>query len=100
MNVHVTKHGGERIGERCGLRRKAIQRLADTAFSRGARMHDFSGSFCRYLESIYLSQGNANNLRVYAEKIWLFADTTLITIWHLPNEYKAAANRAKRKEAA
>lgn len=99
MRVHVSKHGQHRIGERCGLRRKAIHRLADTAFNRGSRIHDFSGSFRRYLEGIYLAQGNANNLRVYAEKVWLFADSTLITIWHLPNEYKSAANRA-RKEAA
>ena len=99
MIVHVTRHGKERIGERCGLRKRAVQRLADSAFSRGKRIYDFSGSFRRYLEEIYLTQGNANNLRVYSEKCWLFADSTLITVWHLPNEYKSAANRAK-KEAA
>lgn len=93
--THVTKHGSLRIKERCGLRKKAVQRLADSAFSRGKRIHDFSGSFRRYLEGVYMAQGNVNNTRVYNEKIWLFADRTLITVWHLPNEYKSAANRAK-----
>lgn len=97
--THVTRHGAARIKERCGIRRKAMQRLADTAFNRGLCMREFSGSFRRYLEGIYLTQCTANNLRVYGEKVWLFADTTLVTIWHLPNEYKSAANRA-RKEAA
>ncbi len=95
MNVHVSKHGKERIGERCGLRKRAVQRLADSAFNRGKRIHDFSGSFRRYLEGVYMAQGNANNLRIYNEKLWLFADSCLITVWHLPNEYKSAANRAK-----
>lgn len=72
--------------------------MADQAFERGACRREFSGSFRRYLEEQYY-KANANNMRVYAEHLWLFANQDLITVWRVPHEFIAAANRA-RKEAA
>jgi hypothetical protein len=74
--------------------------MADTAFEHGACRRDFSGSFRRYLDDQYYSKAQANNMRVYAEHLWLFANTDLITVWRVPHEFISAANRAMKREAA
>lgn len=83
-----------------GVPRSAVRKLASKAMSEGFTRHDFSGSLRRYLDALYHYNTNANNIRVWSEKVWIFSDQTLITVLDLPQRYKNRANGIARKESA
>ena len=98
--MRVTRHADKRMRQRIGINRSAVQKLASKAMSEGYTRHDFHGSLRRYLDSLYhYNNGEADNIRVWGEKVWLFSDTTLITVFELPQRYKNRANGKSRKES-
>lgn len=88
MEIVVTEHAEKRCRERLGLKRKAIQGVAETAFTNGKKHSDFSGSIKRYLDSEFLKRKTANNLRVWNGYVFLFHGQTLITAFILPCKYR------------
>lgn len=89
----VTDHAEERVRKRLGLNRKAVDRQAQAALEKGARPSQFSGSFRRYLDGVALKERKANNLRVHAGSLYLFADAVLITCWPVPPKYRKVKPR-------
>lgn len=83
----ITRHAYKRGKERLGLNRKAIKRMVRKALKEGENHKDAKGAFKRYLDSVYFSHRNANNLKVYGHHIYLFRDSTLITIYHVPSKF-------------
>lgn len=61
---------------------------------RGLRREDTHGSFRRYLDYLYHYNESANNIRVWAEKVYIFSDNSLVTVLNLPPRYRNAANSA------
>ena len=94
----VTRHADKRTRQRVGVNRSAVQKLAKKALAEGYTRYDFSGSLRRYLDALYHYNPNANNIRVWSEKVWIFDDHTLITVLDLPQRYKNRANGIARKE--
>ena len=45
-------------------------------------------SLHRYLDSVYLSYGNANQMRIYGEALFIFSGSKLITVYALPTKYR------------
>lgn len=88
MSATLTDHGMERLSERSGKPKRALQKLADDALARGAKHADFSGSFKRYLDGVFLEHRNASNMRVYAGQLFLFSGEALITAWPIPPKYR------------
>lgn len=86
--MHVTNHGGKRVRERLGIPKKAVERMAALALSEGKRHADFAGSMRRYLDGVFLEHRSANNLRVYAQHVFVFSGEALITAWQLPAKYR------------
>jgi RNA:NAD 2'-phosphotransferase (TPT1/KptA family) len=85
--MFITRHAYKRGKQRLGLKRKALQRMAKKALKKGDSHRDAKGAFKRYLDSVYYSHRNANNLKVYGHHIYLFRDATLITIYHVPTKF-------------
>lgn len=90
MDDLLTHHGEERMRKRLGLPRKAVARTAEKALREGYTHSQFSGSFKRYLDGVYLKERTANNLRVYGGHLYLFAGETLVTCWQVPNKFRNA----------
>lgn len=86
--AHVTQHGGKRVRERLGIPKKAVARMAELALAEGKRHSDFAGSMRRYLDSVFLEHRTANNMRVYAQHLFLFDGPSLITAWQLPPKFR------------
>ena len=86
--MRVTKHSESRSRERLGIPKKAVAKMAEDALLKGKRHSDFSGSIKRYLDGVFLQYGNANNMRVYVQHLFIFAGETLITVWPLPPKYR------------
>jgi hypothetical protein len=94
----VTVHARGRAKERLGLSTAAIERMAEIALEHGIRHGDTSGGFRRYLDRLYLDYGNANNTRIYGEVVFLFRDRRLITVLHLPHEFKRVVLKIKLRQ--
>lgn len=95
LSVHASIRGEERLN----LSPQSMARLADKALDIGFPRNQFSGSFGRYLDALYFKYRRANNIRIYGEHVYLFHDTTLITLFPVPREYKKVALMAKRKKS-
>lgn len=95
--MKVTNHGEYRVRKRTGVPKKAVDRMAKRALLEGIGRCEFSGSLRRYLDGAYHHHNEeANNIKVWNEKIWIFNGDILITVLDLPQKYKNRANgRAK-----
>lgn len=87
----VTKHAFERCKERVGLPKRAILRMVESAYVKGKSHSDFHGSFGRYLDSIYLKERNANNLKIWNYNVFLFHNDVLITVFDIPSKFRSAS---------
>jgi hypothetical protein len=94
--MKLTSHSIDRGKERVGLSPKSFKYLAQIALNKGIRHSEVTGRFKKYFDKLYLSYKNANNIRVYGEHVYLFCGETLVTVFHLPNEFKALVKKLKQ----
>lgn len=97
--LQCSRHACLRARERFSWSQQVLQKLATRAMLHGLPLVQCRGYLRRYLEALYLQYGKANNLRVYGQVVYLFADQTLITLWPLPQELKALANNLSHRPA-
>ena len=97
-SARVTYHGGKRMRERIGVPKRAIQKLADTALEKGVRHKDTAGSLKKYISTLYLQYETANNIRLYGDKVYLFAGSILITVLQIPPRYVKIVKAIKDKK--
>lgn len=88
----VTDHGEERMRKRCGLKKKAAERLAKIAFEKGITLEETTGELHSYLKAQQRYNGQANNIRVYGDKIYIFCNEYLVTVLNTPREYQNKVN--------
>lgn len=93
IDIQITEHAYDRMKERLGWNRKAGERMAQKAYIEGKTHGEVRGSFHRFLDGVYLSHGNANNLRVYGEALFVFSGNRLITVYALPVRYRKLQKR-------
>jgi hypothetical protein len=62
--------------------------MVELAAVKGIEHKDTVGRLNRYLSKLYFTERKANNIRIYGEHIYLFHDSTLITVLLLPNIFK------------
>lgn len=97
--VRASRHARQRMKERCGLPRKSVDRITERAFNQGITHQETSGSLRKWVDELYLSHETANNIRLYGDKVYLFAEGTLITVIQIPNNLIKGLKKAKlRKE--
>jgi hypothetical protein len=93
----LTEHGRKRGKERAGLAPGALRRAAGKALAEGLKPRDTTGSLRRYLDRISIEHPGKHP-RVHADHIFIFADSDLITVLHLPHEYRNSAASARKKK--
>lgn len=94
----LTKHAKHRSKERMGLNKEASDKAAQKALEVGIRHSETAGSLHRYLSRLFLTKKTANNIRIYAEKVFIFSGNVLITVLQLPNEYKKVVNKINKQQ--
>ena len=80
-----------------GVPRSAVKKLAVKAKAQGVERLDTTGSLRRYLDYVYHYNPNSTHIYVWSEKVFIFADTALVTVLNLPVKYKSAAIALARK---
>lgn len=98
MEAIATDHAKQRTKERLGLSKNLTDKIAQKALDNGVIHSETAGSFKRFYDGLYLRHRNANNIRVYNRKVYLFNDEVLITIINLPNKYNVLADKLQKKK--
>ena len=94
----VTRHAEHRTRQRVGRPKKAVRRAAAKAMTSGIRRTDTEGGLRRYLDWLYWrGNGEAVNIVVYGDKVYLFGGDTLITVLNVPAEHMKQAARLMKK---
>lgn len=83
----ITNHARKRIKERAGVGKKACYRLATNAVERGVNRTQLTGSIRRYLDKLYFSHADCTDIIVYANKVFVFVKSVLVTVMNLPSRY-------------
>lgn len=96
--VVVTDHGARRTKERVGLSKKLAEKNAEKALAFGLTHADTKAGLHKYLDKLYLSNGTANNMRIYHHYIYMFRGNTLITILPLPNNLCKLADKLQKEK--
>ena len=102
MDKIITKHAYKRIKERCGLKKKAVEKLMLDLERDGVSREDTTCRLRGYLDHIYQESGEVMSLVLHRGYVFLFSkeDDILVTVWGVPNEYKkqALAQEKRREE--
>lgn len=85
VTLIITKHAQKRLKERCGLNKKASERLAKLAYEHGIKHNETTGNLRKWVDSQYFYNETANNIRLYGDKAFIFSDYKLITVLQIPH---------------
>lgn len=96
--MKVTRHANKRIRERMGLNKKSVDNIAALALEKGLKQSETTGRLRKYMDYLYYSHVTANNIRLYSQKVFIFHNTILITVFKLPNEYIKAFNKLSERK--
>ena len=98
----VTKHARERINERMGIPKKSADVIARKALDKGIKFNETTGRLRKYISWLSTkTEGGCNNIRIYAEKVFIFHDEILITVIQIPQMYVQAVRKVtNRKKSA
>lgn len=88
--VYITRHAEQRLKERVGLGKKALQRTAEAAYDKGIKHCETTDNHNKWDTSLYFANRNANNIRLYNDKAWIFSDQKLITVIQVPVSLKSS----------
>lgn len=95
--MKTTVHGGKRVRKRIGIKKKAVDKMRDAAFAKGLTHAQAVGSLSKYYDKLFLEYETGNNIRMYANYVWIFAGDTLITVFPIPNNLRGSVLAALRK---
>lgn len=96
--VRVSRHAKQRLKERCGLNKKAVQRMAETAFEKGVRHDETCGQLNKWFTTLFHVNSAANNIRIYGNFAYIFCDNTLVTVLSVPKRLqKQVKGQSKKK---
>lgn len=93
----VTIHGKHRMHQRCGIKSKAVDRISRIAFENGLSRADVSGPLGRYLDYLYFYNCEADNIRLYGDKVYVFCKDVLVTVLDTPRKYRPIVNKLMDK---
>lgn len=99
MDKTITKHAKKRIRERMGVQKKSVDSVANKAYAKGLTHGETKGNLNKFISGVIGKNHRVGaEVRVYAEKVFLFNDTKLITVLPLPTDLRSAANKLYKKK--
>ena len=85
--MYTSDHARDRIQERCVINKASCDRIAKIAFDNGLTHAEATGQLKAYITKIFNRNESANNIRIYAEKIWIFANVELVNFKLPPGSF-------------
>lgn len=86
--MDVSKHAEMRLKQRNGLNKKSCERIAKKALEKGIMHNQTKGRLNKWVTSLYFNNRNANNIRLYGDKAYIFCGEVLVTVLQIPNDLR------------
>lgn len=98
MILHITEHAKQRGQERLAWSPAALARMAPRILAEGVSAASVSGRLRRFLDRQAITHRKGNNVRIWSRQVFVFQDETLITVYALPAEFRATADKLAAKK--
>ena len=95
--LKITDHAKKRLVERIGINKRSTEKISEVAFREGLSHSDLTGILKKYIDKVYLKEKKANNIRIYGTNVYLFKNTTLITVLRLTSKLSKIAIKLNKK---
>lgn len=82
--MNISKHAEERLKTRCGFNKETSERMAQRAFEEGITHSKTKGRLNKWVTRLYFRNKNANNIRLYGDKAYIFCNEILVTVIQIP----------------
>ena len=69
--------------------------MAEKAYLNGIQHGETKGNLNKWVTSLYFVNRRANNIRLYGDKAFIFADNVLITVLQVPSNLVKEVKRLK-----
>lgn len=96
--IEISEHAFKRLSERSGLSKKAAYRIAEKAFTQGITHSETKGNLNKYITSLYFNNTNANNIRLYGDKVYIFVGEVLVTVLQIPSNLTKDMKKLVRRK--
>lgn len=80
----MTNHAKHRLKERGGVKKSSMEKIVERALSEGIPHCKTKGRLNKWITKLYFYNQTANNIKIYGEKAYVFADEKLITVLNVP----------------
>ena len=99
MDKAITKHANERIRERMGIHKKSVNSVAERAYEKGLTHSETKGNLFKFINTVLDKNHRVGaEVRIYAEKVFVYSETKLITVLPLPANLRSIANKLYKKK--
>ena len=97
MGAIITKHADKRRHERLGFSHEGLEHTLEKVLELGVDSSQVKGKIKKYLDALFF-QGDkkANNIKLYGEFAYILRGETLITVLHIPNEFRSYKKYLKK----
>lgn len=85
-NPTITKHAEQRLSERNGLNKKSNQRIVERVLLNGISHNQTKGRLNKWVNSLWFYNKQANNIKLYGDKAYIFVNEKLITVLQIPSD--------------
>ena len=99
MRVILTAHARMRMRERgAAANKKIARRCAEAALRKGIRHRETDGDLRSYVSMLYLKHWKGDNIRIWQGYVYIFRGKTLITVFALPEMFRAEAEKIQKRK--
>lgn len=72
--------------------------MAEKALTEGIKHSETNDQLNKWITSVYFRNKSINNIRLYGDKAYLFANDVLITVLLIPKELLPAVNKISKRK--
>lgn len=87
-SVTLTNHSKKRANQRAGITKNQLNMMATRALKDGIKHSEATNELKSWMDAEYFKYETANNCRFYANKLYIFHNTILITVLDAPLYYE------------
>ncbi len=97
MDIVISEHAYDRVKERCGLKKKAIDRMATKVLKTGYNSSKLKGQAAGWIRE-YKDNHTAQIMYIYGNKAWVYAENEkqgaiiLVTVLNIPTRVMTKIN--------
>lgn len=73
--------------------KSTTNKMANLALEKGKSHSETKGKLSRYISKLWFTYKTANNTKIYGEDVYLFNNSTLITIYRVPSKLIKYTNK-------